>query len=36
MRVDPVNFELVENALAGVAKPMAATIRRNLMFSTGD
>ena len=36
MRVDPVTFEVVKDALTGVPEPVAATIRRNPMISTGD
>ena len=36
MRVDSVTFEVVKDALTGVAEPMAATIRRSPMISTGD
>ena len=36
MRADPVTFEVVNNALPGVAEPVAATIRRSPTISTGD
>ena len=36
MRVDPVTFEVVKDALPGVPEPVAATIGRNPMISTGD
>ena len=36
MRVDPVTFEVVKDALMGVPEPMAATIRRSPTISTGD
>lgn len=36
MRVDPRTVEVVHNALVDVAEQMVATIRRNLMISTGE
>ena len=36
MRVDSVTFEVVDNALVGIAGQMAFTIRHNMMISTGD
>ena len=36
MRVDPLTFEVVRDALTGVPEPMPATAWRNPMISTGD
>ena len=36
MRVDPLTFEVVRDALTGVPEPMADTTRRSPTISTGD
>ena len=36
MGVDPLTFEVVNDALTGVPEPMPATTRHSPMISTGD